>query len=88
MAPLWKLLMVAPFVHMERGTLNCVSGGTGLAGTLLQLRSRRNLLCADFLCAHGLLVDVKNRRLIDMSRFVPMRARSVGLTPYDACFPP
>ena len=46
------------------------------------------LLGADFLCAHGLLVDVKNRHLIDMSRFVPMRARSVGLTPYDACFPP
>ena len=48
------------------------------------------LLGADFLCAHGLLVDVKNRLLIDASRFVPMHARSAGLTPYDclACSPP
>ena len=27
------------------------------------------LLCADFLCAHGLLVDVKNRRLMDAVTF-------------------
>lgn len=58
--------MAAPSAHMALDTFKCVSMVNGSTGILSQ---QMWLYTADFLYAHGLLVDVKNRCLINSVTF-------------------